>query len=492
MDKGTSTTQRTAPGNPPTDPRPGPDPRHAEAPPEGQTLKLGAVFVQTIRHYFPDLNDWLQHLPDTRVQDECTYETRFLAWWGILLFTLQLGSRRQLNFELDDQGTQVLANINRLAGTNQDTRPVDGTLDHFIGHVGAAGIASLRTRMVRHLIRGKVLDDARFLGRFVVAVDATGLYTFSERHCEHCLVTRHATCTTYSHNVLEAKLLGPGDMVLSLASEFIDNEDAGTRLSADDFKQDCELSAFSRLAPLLHRDFPQLRLCLTADALYACGRFFALCAQYKWAYVVTFKEGQMPAVWAEYQMLLSMVPEQRVERVLPAGVRQVYRWVNDLSYTDSEDRTWAFSALQCEEISPDGPRQFFAWLTNLEVDAQSVEPIANQGGRPRWRIENQAFNRQKNSDLNLHHLYSKDPDNLKAYYLLMQVAHLLMQLVEQGSLLRHLAEALGKTPVRLLGSMKNLASRLLESLRNFLWPDEYFDPAAAAQIHISIACFNSS
>ena len=45
-------------------------------------MKLGPALVQTVRHFFPQLNAWLQALPDTRQAEVCTYETRFLAWWG--------------------------------------------------------------------------------------------------------------------------------------------------------------------------------------------------------------------------------------------------------------------------------------------------------------------------------------------------------------------------------------------------------------------------
>jgi hypothetical protein len=148
-------------------------------------LKVGQVLVQTARHFFPDLNDWLQALPDTRAPDACTYETRFLAWWGILLYLFQLGSRRQLNFRLDARGTCVLANLNRLANTQQHTRPVHGTLDHFLGHVRPEAFAGLRTRMVRHLIRSKVLEPARLQGCLVLTLDGTGLFSFRRRHCEH-------------------------------------------------------------------------------------------------------------------------------------------------------------------------------------------------------------------------------------------------------------------------------------------------------------------
>jgi hypothetical protein len=80
----------------------------------------------------------------------------------------------------------------------------------------------------------------------------------------------------YLHQVLEAKLLGPAGLALSMASEFIENSDSNAALSGDAHKQDCELKALSRLLPQLRRDFPQLRVCLSGDSLYACGRTLQL------------------------------------------------------------------------------------------------------------------------------------------------------------------------------------------------------------------------
>jgi hypothetical protein len=197
--------------------------------------------VQTVRHFFPQLNDWLDRLPDTRDQDAIEYDRRFLAWWGIALYLFQLGARRQLDFDLDARDTCVLDNLNRLAGTEQTTRPVHDTLDHFLDHVVAAAFAQLCLDMVRRLIRMKVLDAARLLGYLVVIVDGTGLLCFHRRHCDHCLVQRHQKVTLYLHNVLEAKLLGPAGVVLSSGSEFIENEDAAAARGqgAEKIKQDC-------------------------------------------------------------------------------------------------------------------------------------------------------------------------------------------------------------------------------------------------------------
>jgi hypothetical protein len=281
--------------------------------------------VQTIRHFFPDFNAWLDRLPDTRDQDAIEYDRRFLAWWGIALYLFQLGSRRQLDFDLDADDTHVLENLNRLAQTQQTTRPVHDTLDHFLEHVAALAFAALGLHMVRRLIRMKVLDAARLLGYLVVIVDGTGLLCFHRRHCDQCLVQKHAQTTLYLHNVLEAKLLGPAGVVLSIGSEFIENTDAAAARGqgAERIKQDCELKAFSRLAPKIKQAFPQARLVLAGDSLFACGRVLDECFRQDWEFVLTFKEGHLPSLWQEYESLLPLCPRHRLERNSAEGIQQV-------------------------------------------------------------------------------------------------------------------------------------------------------------------------
>jgi hypothetical protein len=293
--------------------------------------------------------------------------------------------------------------------------------------------------------------------------------------------------------VLEAKLLGPGDLTLSVGSAFIENEDAPAaagRRSAEAIKQDCELKAFSRMAPQLKKDFPQLRLCLAVDALYACGRFFQECQDRRWAFVVTFKPKDLPTAWDEFQRLLPLCPENVLERRPSAGVRQVYRWVKGVGYTDREGREWSFTAIRLEE-TVGKETTTFAWLTPLHVSAKAVEDVVGKGGRARWKIENQGFNRQKNSGLNLQHLYSTDPEKAKAYYYLLQIAFILLQLLEQGSVLRRLAAAWGQTPWQLLGGLLNVAWLLLESLRRDGWPASWFE-GGAGKGQIRFQPFDSS
>ena len=420
------------------------------------------------------------------MQDACTYDTRFLAWWGIHLYLLQLGARRQLDFELRDGGPHVLANLNRLAETLQTSLPVHDTLDHFLGHVPLAGWERVREQMVQRLVRMKALDAARLLGRPVLLIDGSGVLGFRRRHCPHCLTRRCGRGTWYYHPVLEAKLLGPAGVVVSLGSEFIENADAGGAAgrSAEEAKQDCELRALHRLLPRIKQAYPQLPFVLALDSLYACGPVFALAEALRWSLVVTFKEGRTPALWREYRALLPACPANVLRRSWGDGRVQEFRWVPRLAYADREGHAWELNALECTETTAAGERHYFAWLTPLPAGAKTVEAIAEKGGRYRWKIENEGFNRQKNSGLNLEHVYSSDPEKWKAYYLLLQIAFILVQFMERGSLLRRLAEGLGRPVWKLFGSLQNLARRLLDSVRYVGWEPAWFDARAAAQIRI--------
>jgi hypothetical protein len=240
-----------------------------------------------------------------------------------------------------------------------------------------------------------------------------------------------------------------------------------------------------RLLAKVRAAFPQLRICVGGDSAFACGAGFQAARDHRCDYLYVFKEGRTPALWRDFQGLLKLLPEQRVEAETPQKARQVYRWVNGLRYQDSEGREWEFNALHGRETKKDGEVTEWAWVTPLRVERDTVVEVATRGGRQRWREENEGFNTQKNSGLNLEHAYSHK--RWAAYYFLLQIAHMLLQLVEKGGLLLRLAQQQGQgTAVELFGSLKNMAQRLLESLRSRRWEDEAFEAAAAGQIQIRL------
>jgi hypothetical protein len=387
----------------------------------------------------------------------------------------------------------LLDNLNRLATTQQRGLPVNKTVDDFLVGLGPEPLARLRHLMVRRLIRNKVLDAARVQGRLLVLIDATDHLSFKERHCPHCLTVSNGHSTTYKHPVLEAKLLGPASVVASVATVFLENDgdSSSSSQSEEQRKQDCELKALARLTPALKEQFPQLELCVSGDGLYACGTALELITSRGWSYVLVLKPGRLPSVWQDFVQLLELAPGNRLEQTTPEKIEQVYRWVNDVAYVDSERRQWTFNVVQCEETK-EGVTTRWVWMTDLEVNRKTVVEVAQRAGRRRWCVENEGFNIQKNSEMKLEHAYSEDEDGLKAYYLLLQMAHLMLQIVEKGSLLLALARGQGKTVLGLFGSVKNIAKRLRDSFVRVRIADEAYDKEAARKIQIRLSGWDSS
>jgi len=456
-------------------------------------LTLGGAFVRTIRHFWPDMNRWLDGVADTRVQRFVTYHKAFLIWLGLGIHLFRLGARRQLDFEMggdQEQEAIFLANLNRLAATHQHTLPVNGTLEHYVSdHMGWEPLEQVRNQMLRRLMRMKALDMTRLLDYRLVLLDATGHLSFDHKHCDHCLTQTHGGKTSYYHSVLEAKLVGPQAMVLSMASEFMDNSvmpPPTQGQSKQDYKQDCELAAFQRLAPKLKQAFPQTALCLCGDSLYGCGPAISICREHGWGFVFTLKQGRAPALWQEFCTLLDLCPHNGQRVQLPDGGYEVYRWVNGLDYTDSHGQAHRLNAIDYVATSKDATAvSHWAWITGFTVTPKNVVAIANQAGRARWKIENEGINIQKNDGYDLEHAYSHHEVGLRVFYLLLQLAHLMMQVFERGSLLKRLAQQAGKRNIKaFFGKSLNVARRLLEAFRNVCIETEAFDPNGARPMQI--------
>ena len=402
------------------------------------------------------------------------------------MFACRLGARRQVRHQLF---TTFLVDLYKVL-FDVDSVPHGDTMNGILCGLPFEAVQELVAGMTETLIDKKVLYPHRLFEQdYVVAVDATGMLVYHDRHCPHCLTKKHKNGkTTYYHPVLEAKIVTPSGLVFSLMSEFIENPDDDPARTEPQRKQDCETKAFYRLARRLHARFPRLPLLLVMDGLYATGPVFQLCTQYRWKFMITLTDDQLTSVNEEFESLAARTPQNRLTHTTgPHGeIEQRFRWVNAIAYIDSNGGEHSVSVLECLDTRPgkDGVPQTtkFKWVTNVSVSAQNVVPLANEGGRLRWKIENEGFNVQKNGGYNLEHAYTKNEHGAQIYYLLMQAAHLLMQLMEKGSLL-------ATRFARGFGSARNLALRLLEALRNATLSQAQYDDLCTQPIQIR---FNSS
>jgi hypothetical protein len=423
---------------------------------QAQQALLESLLV-TVQHFFGGFERLFQGISDPRHPAYITYPLPVLLVTGVLMFIMHLGARRQVKCWLRDNATSK-ANFQTVFGT--DGCPHGDTLNATYRRLNVPEAQEVVTGMVESLIRSKVLYRYRLFDQyFLVVMDGTGMLTFDERHCPHCLTMTHHGHTIYYHPILEAKLVTRDGWVFSLMTEFIENP------AEHPTKQDCELKAFYRLTERLKQRFPRLMLCLLLDGLFAGGPTFSICEQYHWKYIIVLQEDDLPSVNDEFKALLPLATENHLTFLtgIQSEIKQDYRWVNKIAYLDSQNVEHTLSVVECLETKPDSDHQpqttRFKWVTNFRVTKNKVIELANEGGRLRWKIENEGFNVQKNGGYALEHIYTHHAIAAKVFYLLLQIAHLLFQLVEAGSLFR-------KAFPTGVGSSKNLAQRLLEAWRN--------------------------
>ena len=374
--------------------------------------------VKIFNHQFPDLLKELQSVCDPR---ECRYyRIEEIIFAGIALFLFKCGSRNSMdNHTLSGS---FKSNYQKAFGHRL---PKMDSVANVLKEMPPDELEQLKQSLVKGLIEKKVLDKYRFEGMLSVAIDGSGIVTFEERHCEHCLEkTSKNEKKTYFHNVLEAKIVTENGFSISLCTEWIENPDKEYK------KQDCERKAFTRLAEKLKAAYPRLNICLCADGLYPYCTFFDKCRDYGWKYIVTMKDGNLKRLWRK--IIEAEADWQYEENPFYEGtcyVQQQIHWINLIPF-NGRKHNWIELIEERVDKNDKYEMDKFVYLTNIEIDKDNAIDVCKTG-RLRWKIEKQGFDQQKNHGYNICHKYCrKSYAGLKNFYQCCQIAHMMNQLLE--------------------------------------------------------------
>jgi hypothetical protein len=337
---------------------------------------------------------------------------------------------------------ECILNIKKILNCDKlEELPHYDTINNFLKRLSIEELENIRDYMIKEMIKKRTFEKFRFQNEYwCVAIDATHLYNFNKKHCEHCLKKEYkdkdgkVTKTVYYHSVLEAKLI-IGNMTFSIMTEFIENE------NEDVEKQDCEINAFKRLEVKLKKKYPRLKICILGDSLYPCEPVFEICEKNDWKYILRFKDGRIKSVAEEFQALKKLSEENDKNIV----------WVNGIDYNDRK-----LNFIEEEEND-----KKFVFVTNILINKSNAADIINFG-RNRWKIENQGFNNQKNIKYKIGHVNCIDYNAMKNHYLITQIADILRQIFENGF-----------TEINILKkSIKEISSNLLDSFSKDFLTDE--------------------
>ena len=249
--------------------------------------------VKIIKQYFPQLTQKLNDLTDTRHQSYIQYQMSVITVTRLLGLLCVIKSMRETTAKFDTDET--IKNIDTLLKIELEEIPHYDTINNVFEKLDINELRKIQKYMVNRLIRSKMFDKYRYNDKyFQIVVDGTGMMKFKKRHCKHCLKRVHNKgeeneYTIYYHYVLEAKLV-VGDIVISIDSEFVENEDENVA------KQDCEMKSFFRMAERIKKEYPKLPIIISGDALYSCEPIMNKCKENKWEYILRFKKDRLRAL----------------------------------------------------------------------------------------------------------------------------------------------------------------------------------------------------
>jgi hypothetical protein len=356
---------------------------------------------------------------------------------GLSMFIFKRGSRNQADLGVNAAYERNYAHIFGMR------IPIMDTVDCFLRKLKPKELEGLKQVLVKQLIEKKVLEKWKYGGRYLVSADGSGLCSYDYEPYPGC---PHKTSkngkTTWQAYTLEAKLVGANGFSISLISCWLENSENM------DEKQDCEIKAFSRLAVALKKAYPRLPILLLADGLYANQTVFKICCKNDWRFIITFKEGNLKSVWQEINLLIPLHSGQKLDQVkgkdpIKGWLTEKVQYINDLDYLKYKLHWVEYQS----GYTGKGPLEYFSHISDIRMDKANVWQISQQG-RLRWCIENEGFNTQKNGGYCLEHKFSrKELWAKKNYYELLQIAHLINQLVEK---LQHIKEHLQECKVTLI------------------------------------------
>ncbi len=409
--------------------------------------KNPAVECNKVRQkYCPNLFRDFADTKDPRHQSYTEYTNKELLGTVYYKGIAGIESMQSMTYEFNK--ARVTENLFHFMGEKEKPYlPHAVTVNEYLERLNPEELQRIQQKQVYELIRRKTFDDARFRKKWLVIVDGTQIYSGSRKLNDRCLERHYNKGTeeetvNYHCDVLEAKIVLGESLIVSIASEFIENngEDAEKQknMSEGERKQDCETKAFKRLAGKVKKAFPRLPMILLADSLYASEPVMDICGENKWDFIIRYKTGSIPSITEEY----GKIPEK--------GTSGHAEFINDMDYNGKPVdmlRFWEEKTVKGKTV-----RTQFQWLTNIRITEKNAGKIAG-AGRKRWKIENEGFNRQKNWQGDITHACSWDPNAIKNHYLMTQTADMVKQLYEWFFLKKN----------EIKKKQKNISSELLES-----------------------------
>ena len=391
------------------------------------------VFSKTIFHYVPEILKYIDEIREPRKRNN--YSMRYLIMSEMLMFLSEGKSQRFTETAYRDN--KYLENIGKIIKEELRKIPDAEIYTNVFSKVEKEEIEKFQYKINYQMIRNKIYEGSKILGKYNLVLDATRFQKAHYEISEEWLKETKDGNTTWYLSMLELKLVA-NNMAISLMNEMIKNEDKKKEneteeeiknKSIEELKQDCELNASKRMLPRFRKIYPRLPVRIIADSLYPSIGLIELCEKENLEYIFVLKDKRIPTLLAEFLTLVSMSEGNREIKETKEQI-VLTLWENDIDYKGKKINV----IRQITKDKETGKYSKWMWITNREITRNNLYKII-YCAKLRDYIENQGFREQKvTSGIDLEHIYSKDIKAIKVIYTIIQITHLILQIIEHSDI----------------------------------------------------------
>ena len=391
------------------------------------------VFSKTIFHYVPEILKYIDEIREPRKRNN--YSMRYLIMSEMLMFLSEGKSQRFTETAYRDN--KYLENIGKIIKEELRKIPDAEIYTNVFSKVEKEEIEKFQYKINYQMIRNKIYEGSKILGKYNLVLDATRFQKAHYEISEEWLKETKDGNTTWYLSMLELKLVA-NNMAISLMNEMIKNEDKKKEneteeeiknKSIEELKQDCELNASKRMLPRFRKIYPRLPVRIIADSLYPSIGLIELCEKENLEYIFVLKDRRIPTLLAEFLTLVSMSEGNREIKETKEQI-VLTLWENDIDYKGKKINV----IRQITKDKETGKYSKWMWITNREITRNNLYKII-YCAKLRDYIENQGFREQKvTSGIDLEHIYSKDIKAIKVIYTIIQITHLILQIIEHSNI----------------------------------------------------------
>lgn len=434
------------------------------------------VFAKAMFHNIPKIIEYIKELPDKRKKN-VRYPMEYIVMSEMCMLNSKGGSQRYTEKAFNKE--KCLENICKMGKIEKVEKTPDAEIyTNVFKNITEEEADKFQYKIINNFIRSKRMEDTKVMGKYNAIMDMTRFQKANYEVSKEWLHQTENEKTTYFLAVEEMKLVGKG-MAIPLMNEIIKNETdeegkeerkeakketeeekqrkrnkekyreqkkgkkgkKNKKAKEGEFnKQNCEIKAAKNLLEKFRKRYKRLPVRVIVDSLYPSEQMIKLLEGKKIEYIMVLRDEKIPTITEEYNKLNDYKEnrENKIEKETPEEMILI-KWVNGIDY--KEVKVNVIVEMRVNKGSKEVIK--WMWITNREVKERNVEKII-MCGKMRDYIENQGFKEQKRtSGFDLEHVYSKNMNTIKMIYTIIQICHMIIQIIEHSDIIGKFEETYG-------------------------------------------------